>query len=71
MLHDTLVGELCPKIWKMPYPCDHDADGDNGARAERAILAISHITSDGRTDIGTDGEGSLWASRTPVAARTF
>jgi hypothetical protein len=35
-----------------------------------AILAISHITSDGRTDAGTDGEGSLWASRTPVAART-
>ena len=41
----ALVGELCPKIWKMPYPCDRDADGDNGARAEQRSLLflISHL----------------------------
>jgi hypothetical protein len=43
MLHKTLVG--VSQIWKMSYPCDRDAGGDNGARAEwRSLLfLISHL----------------------------
>ena len=72
MLHDTLVGELCPKIWKMPYPCDGDADGDNGARVEwRSLLfLISHLMD--ATDVGTGWRGgSLWASPHTRGGRNF